>query len=82
MLRLMKCKQRVIWREGSQIVQRLSGSHMLGVTDGNATSGANYLSMYCALEAQHPIVRMIKMLTSGSSIMDSLMIRARLLQEP
>jgi hypothetical protein len=72
----------VSWREGSQILQSLSGSHCLGVTDGNATSGANYMSMYCALEAQHSIVGMIKGLTFSSSIMDPLMIRARLLQEP
>jgi hypothetical protein len=55
---------------------------MLGVSDGNATSGANYLPMYCALEAQHSIVRMIKRLTFSSSGMDLLIIRAVLLQEP
>jgi hypothetical protein len=55
---------------------------MLGVSDGNATSGANYLSVYCALEAQHSIIRMIKRLTFSSSIMDLLIIRAVLPQEP
>ena len=69
-------------REGLQKLQSLSGSHLLGVTDGNTTSGANYLSMYCALGAQHSIVRIIRRLTSSSSIMDPLMIRAVLLQEP
>ena len=70
------------WMEGPQILQSLSGSYMLGVTDASATSGANYLSMYCAPEAQHSIVRMNKGLTFGSSIMDFLIIGTRLLQEP
>ena len=65
-----------------QILQSPRGSHILGVIDGNATSGANYVSIYCALEAQHSIVRMIKRLTFSSSIMDLLMIRAPLLQYP
>jgi hypothetical protein len=55
---------------------------MLGVSDRKAFSGANYLSMYCALEAQHSIVRMIKWLTFSSSVMDLLIIRALLLNEP
>ena len=46
--------------EGLEILQSLSGSHLLGVTDGKASSGANYLTMYCAPETQHSIVRMTK----------------------
>jgi hypothetical protein len=65
-----------------QILQSLSSSHILGATDGNATSDANYASMYCALEAQHSIVRMIKGLTFSSSMMDALMSRTLLLQVP
>ena len=70
------------WREGSQILQSLSGGHMLGVTDGKALSGTNFLSMNCAPEAQHSIVRVIKRLTFSSSIMNFLVIRALLHQEP
>jgi len=69
-------------REASQIMQSLTGSHLLGVTDRKASSGTNYFSMYCALGAQHSIVRMIKRLTFSSGVMDLLIIRARLLQEP
>jgi hypothetical protein len=64
-----------------QILHSPSGSHLLGVTDGNASSGANYLSMYCAPEAQHSIVRMIKRLTFGNSMVDLLMIRVLFPQE-
>jgi hypothetical protein len=53
---------------------------MPGVFSGIATSGANYVSTYCALGAQHSIVRMIKRLTFSSSTMDPLMSRALLLQ--
>ena len=55
---------------------------MLGATHGEATSGPNYVSMYCALEAQHSIVRMIKRLTSGISMMDLFVIKALLRYEP
>ena len=55
---------------------------MLGVTDGKAMSGANYLSTHCAPEAQHSIVRVIRRLTFSSSTMDFLVIRALLHQEP
>ena len=65
-----------------QILQSLSGSRIPGMTDGNATSDANWPSMYCALEAQHSIVRMIKGPTFSSSMMDLLMIRTLLLQVP
>ena len=65
-----------------QILQSLTGSHILGVTDGNATSDANCASMYCAPEAQHSIVGMIKRLTFSSRMMDLLMIRAPLLHIP
>jgi hypothetical protein len=65
-----------------QILQSLTGSHILGVTDGNATSDANCASMYCAPEAQHSIVRILKRLTFSSSMMDLLMIRTLMLQVP
>ena len=68
--------------EGSQILQSLSGSCMLGATHGDATSVPNYASMYCVLEAQHSIVRMIKRLTFGGSMMDILVIRALSRHEP
>jgi len=51
MLWLLKSKHRVIWREGLQKQQSLGGSHFLGITNGIATSVANYLSMHCAPEA-------------------------------
>ena len=79
---LLERKHRVIWMEGSQILQSLSGSCMLGDTHGKATSVPNCVSMYCAVEAQHSIVRMIKRLTFGSSVMDLLVIRALLGHEP
>ena len=79
---LLKRKHRVSWMEGSQILQSLSGSCMHGATHGEATSVPNYVSMYCVLEAQHSIVRMIKRLTFGSSMMDLLVIRALSRHEP
>jgi hypothetical protein len=81
-LRLLKRKHRVTWMEGSQILQSLSGSCMLGATNEEATSGPNYASMYCALEAQHSIVKMIKRLTFGSSMMDTFEIKALSRHEP
>ena len=64
------------------MLQSLSGSHLLGETDGNATSNANWASMYCVLEAQHSIIRVIKRLTFSSSMMNPLMIRTLMLQVP
>jgi hypothetical protein len=72
----------VVCREGSQKVYSTRGSCFFGPPDGNPGPGTNSLSMYCELEAQHSVVRMIERLTFSGSIMGPLMIRAVMLQDP
>jgi hypothetical protein len=60
----------------------MKGSYVFGVPDGNPGPGTNSLSMYCELEAQHSVFRMVERLTSSGSIMDPSIVRAVMLQDP
>ena len=54
--------------KGSQILQSLQGSYLLGFTDGNAPSPANILAMNYAAQTWCPAVRLTEGLTFSESV--------------
>lgn len=74
---LMTIKQEGL---GFQILQSLSCSRFLGITNGKVASVTNIPAMYC--ETQHSVVRMTGRLTFSGGMMGLLMIRALLCQDP